>query len=612
MSATREELIEFLSEAEQRGDMVAANKTLDKLEALAPSQSEDNRQPVTEVGQVQEESPPIDLSKQPFAMDERYAADIHQQGVDEVTRGLGRTGRITADAVAAFPLMAMDAGVGARNLYSELSNLNRPPLSSEPLKETYPSYRELYTDAMNQVPGLPPAEGTAEEVVDVIGQIGVGSKVFPTIGIKNPAPQGIPLTAATKAQQAIDAGAKHKVPVYYDDVGGHISKKIGVVTDNVPVVGTGGGRNAQQMAINKSTQKLADKYFIDDDVPELVQKGLQGRLTSLRKTAGKLYDKVAGLVDPKGRVPSDNFDDAILAQMEINERLGTAGSPEVAKILDKYASAPRGNFTFMRELRSQLGAEISDFYKGGSPIGEKGVGALQAVKNALEADMGKFADDAGPAARAAWIKANSFYAKGVVPFKKAGLRQLVDTDEPAKAWRYLISQPAGKARAVKMYKALDPQGRATVRSGLIEDAIEHAKTPKGDISPAKFAQYMERHSNAVNKFFQGEDLAEIKGYQNLMRHVERAGQYAENPPTGNRIVTGVLAGGAAFVDMGTLLTATTLSAGIKGLYQTNAGRNALIAASKMQSGSEPMVKLAKYIAAAIATQSNDQAPSNKE
>ena len=532
---------------------------------------------------------------------------------DAANRSLGRTGRIAADAVAALPLMAMDAGVGARNLYSEVSNLNRPPLSAEPLKETYPSYRELYTDAMNQVPGLPPAEGTGEEVVDLIGQVAVGSKVFPTIGIKNPPPKGIPVQqAATKAQQAVDAGVKHNVPVYYDDVGGHISKKIGTVTDQVPVVGTGGGRSAQQMAINKSTQKLADKYFIDDDVPELVQKGLQGRLTSLRKTAGKLYDKVSAMVDPRGRVPSDKFDDAILAKMEKNERMGTAGSPEVAKILDKYASAPRGDFSLMRELRSQLGAEISDFYKGGSPIGEKGVGALQAVKNALEADMGKFADDAGPAARAAWIKANSFYAKGVVPFKKAGLRQLVDTDEPAKAWRYLISQPAGKARAVKMYKALDPQGRATVRSGLIEDAIEHATTPKGDISPAKFAQYMERHSNAVNKFFQGDDLAEIKGYQNLMRHVERAGQYAENPPTGNRIVTGVLAGGAAFVDLPILIKAMTLTAGIKGLYQTNAGRNALLAASKMKPGSEAMVKLSKYIGATIATQSNDQAPSNKE
>lgn len=58
MSVSREELIDFLNEAEQRGDMEAANMVLDKIEALAQESvsqpvREDYGEPVVEDGQFQ-------------------------------------------------------------------------------------------------------------------------------------------------------------------------------------------------------------------------------------------------------------------------------------------------------------------------------------------------------------------------------------------------------------------------------------------------------------------------------------------------------------------------------------------------------------------------------
>ncbi len=537
---------------------------------------------------------------------EPQAAD---QPISGIPRQLGRTARMTADAVAAFPLAVMDAGTGVRNLYSELSNLNREPLSSDPLKPVYQSYGEHYKENMDKIPWLPPAEGTAEQVVDAIGQIAVGSKTMPNMSIKNPAPQG--LNMLTQAESAMNAGAKHNVPVFYDDVGGNASKKISTMLERIPFVGTGAGRASQQQAVNKAAGKLRGKHYLGDNIPELVQKGLQDKLNGFRMAATKLYDDVGVLVKGRGKVKTDSFDDALLKEMSRQERLGTAANPEVVKVLEKYSSAPRGDFALMRELRSQLGDDISGFYKPGSAVGDKGAGEMQVIKLALEKDMGKFADDASPAARAAWKRANEFYAKNVIPFKQAGLRQLVKTDEPAKAWRYLVQESAGIERAEKMFRSLDSAGRNAVRAGLLDDATQHATTPKGDISPAKFAQYMEKHSNAINTFFKGDQLKEVKGFQNLMRHVERAGQFAENPPTGARLIEPLMLVGAtaSYFSPAALMGMLTIGGGTASataMLQSTAGRNILITLSKMKPGSKAMNEAAKALAATVATQSKNQ------
>jgi len=119
---------------------------------------------------------PLGINAQREALKTMVTGAIAQP-ISGIPRQLGRTARMTADAVAAFPLAVMDAGTGVRNLYSELSNLNREPLSSDPLKPVYQSYGEHYKENMDKIPWLPPAEGTAEQVVDAIGQIAVGSKL---------------------------------------------------------------------------------------------------------------------------------------------------------------------------------------------------------------------------------------------------------------------------------------------------------------------------------------------------------------------------------------------------------------------------------------------------
>lgn len=504
---------------------------------------------------------------------------------DQIKRQLGRTARIGAEAIGALPLLAADAGVGVRNLATG-SNYQMPS--------------QMYQEGLDAV-GLPRAQGLVEQGVDLAGQMAIGAKVFPNVGIKNQAPKGFETAKGQLAREVIKTGEKHGVPVHYDDIGGDFAKRASVAAENVPVLGTSAGKEAQAKAVTRAIGSVAEKYSVGDDIPELVQKGMQGRLASFRKTAGKLYDKVATLLDGQGTVPTTNFDDALRAELQAQQRLGTAGNKEVVAVLEKYADAPRGSFSLMRELRSQLGSEVSSFYKGGSPIGEKGVGALQAAKRALEQDLNQFADDVGGAGKAAWKKADSFYRSGIVHFKEQGLRQLVQTPEPEKAWRWLVSQDT-PSRAARMYKALNGEGRSAVRYGLIKEAMDKAATPNGPISPAKFAGYLERHQNIINTFFKGNELKEIQGFKVLMRHVERSGQYMENPPTGNRLIP-LLLGGASVMSPKAAVAAGATAAAIKGLFQTTAGRNALVALSRHDPGSKAAEYISRAIGGMIATQS---------
>jgi len=532
----------------------------------------------------------------PPAVGDEQAIDQPQSPslYDDFKRQIGRTARIGAEAIGALPLMAMDAGVASRNLLTG---------------HQYELPSAMYQRGLDQL-GLPRPEGAIEKGVDIAGQIIAGSKTMPQIGIAKQAPAGFTPKAETAKnimqQDIIKQGEKFNVPVYYDDIGGAASKKLGLATEEIPIVGTSAGRAKQAVAATEAMSKKAVQLDVGDEIPELLQKGLQGKLKSFRTTSGKLYDKASGLLNPRGAVDTNKFDAAIDAQILAQEKLGTAANKNAVELLKKYKDAPRGDFALMREIRSQLGSDVSDFYTGGSPIGEKGVGAIQNIKNALEVDMSKFADDAGGQAKQMWRKADAFYRKGVIPFKQAGLKQIVKSDEPEKAWKYLVAQGGVRSRAVRMYTALTPEGRSTVRYGLVKEAIDKATTKQG-ISPAKFAGYLEKHSDAVKTFFKGKELDEIEGIQRLMRQVERAGQFAEAPPTGKRVIPFILGGQAVASFFSP--AAATATAGIAAatktislLFQTKAGRNALIAASKYKTGTPQMEKLTKYIASTIATQ----------
>lgn len=444
-------------------------------------------------------------------------------------------------------------------------------------------------------------DDTASRALHFGGEVGAGLLTPGRSPARAPA-----VHAPSRAEQAIAAGERHGVPVFYDDVSGSaVARRVGVAAEPLGPLGTGSGRAAQAKAAQGAAQRVVNQFAPNtaDDVPELVQQGLKTKLGQFRGAAARLYERAANALDPAGSVPTNGMDSVISRELQRQQSLGTLANQDVITLLQKYQQAPRGNFSAMRELRSQLGSDISDFYTGANKtIGEKGVGALQAMKDSLEADMAAFAKGVGGNAEKAWRQADGFYRANIVPFKEAGFRDLVKTAEPEKAWRYLLSQGGLKSRAQRMYNSLDEAGRGAVRYGLVKEAMEAGTNPNGSFSPAKFSKYLEDHEQAVNTFFKGADRAEISGFQNLMRHVERAGQFAENPPTGQRLVPYLMAAGAALNVKGAAVTAG-VGTGVRVLFQTKTGRNLLLAFSKVDPGSRQAELLSERMLKMLAAQS---------
>ena len=270
---------------------------------------------------------------------------------------------------------------------------------------------------------------------------------------------------------------------------------------------------------------------------------------------------------------------------------------ELKESLVPSGAQPANNtYSAMRQLRSDLGDLITDYYKGSNTLtGSKGVGILQQVRSAVESDMDAFASRSNnPALTNAWRKADQFCKERVVPFKD---RQLANAMKDAHADEiYTKFVQAGKGdRAEHFYGALDARGQAAVRYGMVANAMEKAVDETRNVfSPAKFALAMEKIKDARGAFFRGAAKQEIEGFTKLMRHVERAGQYAENPPTGQRVIPWLI-GGAAAVNAPLAGQAAALSGIVRTMLTTGPGKRFLLAASKLEDGSRAMAKLLQRI-----------------
>jgi hypothetical protein len=364
-----------------------------------------------------------------------------------------------------------------------------------------------------------------------------------------------------------------------------------------------------------------------DDWTRIIQ--TSGNMEAFQRSlkAGQLYDKVDQLASQAGDVPlirtmqaiksaraeiqssalPDKSSLAILDQLEAN--LGAKAQGQGAKAVaagggsaqPQSASMVDRSYSGMRQLRSDLGDLINDYYKGGNSVtGSKGVGILASVRNALEQDMNDFAQKSPvPGLRQAWQQADGYYRANVVPYKDRLLAGALKDAAPDEIFGKFIQ--AGKGdRAQNFYNALDPKGQAAVRYGMVQNAVDAATNPTNGLdgasfSPARFAQNLERLKDASGVAFKGMDKFQLDGLTNLMRHVERAGQFAENPPTGNRLAPLLMSGGvgaAAATGHAPELAAGWLSAaGLKQLLTTKTGQRILLAASDMKPGSPAMEKL---------------------
>jgi hypothetical protein len=465
----------------------------------------------------------------------------------------------------------------------------------------------------------------------------------------------LPITAATKAfnavkgrfadkaaQEVLDQGAKYKVPVFADDAAQTSGLKgLGKGLEEIPILGTRGERAAQMQAAqnaasnvtqdleskmlnldfggktglkrleqvansNSPTRAKAAQNILDqvnnagDDWQKIIEASGNMKLFRSKLIADQKYNKLAEAADEFGNVTPRNtlsaIDDVILkAQDKTLPDNGLVN--QLTQIKDSFASKPY-SYSKMRDARSEIGGLISEAYTGkNSLIGSKDAPLLQSIKNAITKDMDDFANSNGSQLKILWKNADSFYQKAVKPYKDVQLAKALSKDAPDEIYSTFVKYGTteggkGTSRAQRFYNALDEKGRSAVRYGMVNDAFEKATdTEMKTFSPAKFATSLDKVASSKGVFFKGEQKAELDGFKNLMRHIERSKAAVDKPETGVRVLpwlAGLASGAGAIIAPGaTALTAGT-AYGLKKLMTTDTGKRLLLASSKLEVGSPAM------------------------
>jgi hypothetical protein len=429
-------------------------------------------------------------------------------------------------------------------------------------------------------------------------------------------------------KEIIEQGEKHGVSTSVGDVGRNpIIQKAEVLNEQVPFFGTSSFRAGQQQeakaAANKVVEKLQGKMSeanykslhkiqeaanngdrnaarifkivedAKDDSSKILQAAAEVRAWREGNLASKLYDEAGdiakaqgGMVQPSNTLSSLN---SRIAQENGSLRPNKELLKELVDIQKRLNSSNVSkDFSNMRLLRSELG-DLADSYANGVNPNLPAAKFFGDLRSNVEKDISDYALNSGNnALKSAYKRADSYY-KSIMLTRDRATAKAMQSNKPDEIFNQFVKVGKGD-RAANFYQNLDPKGQAALRYEMANQALNKATNSSNDVfSPAKFAREFERLQEPYQNIFKGSDKAEMDGFVKLMRHVERAGQYAENPPTGNRLAFGA-------VTVASLPVATKIAAQAaltKTLFTTPTGRRILLAAKDLPPGSEGLENLLK-------------------
>lgn len=447
-----------------------------------------------------------------------------------------------------------------------------------------------------------------------------------------------------KAKEIDDLGAKYGVRTSVGDIkGGGIIKNTETQLERIPVVGISKFRTAQHSEAQASATKVTrDLKALSDSIDFKAIKPIEKAAQSGDRNARRVLGIINESGDDAGKILQASLEVNAWRQSAIATRLYNRVDDEVVKAgnnivlptktntaltdaIDKQAASLAPDDVLMRELtdiaarvdnsdisksfanmrllRSQLG-DLADKY--GSPVnGNKAAAKVFGdIRKAVDDDIANFAASSGNSAiQRTYKQADKFY-KGMMDGKDNAIIKSASSNTPDEIYGKFVRAGKGDG-AENFYRSLDAKGQATLRTQMAEEAMGKAWNEVTEsFSPAKFAREFERLAEPHERIFKGEDKKQMDGFVKLMRHVERAGRFKENPPTGVRLTDVAIIGGAV-TSLPLTLKVAGAAAITKTLFTTKAGKNLLLAADKLPSNQQAaldnIMKAAAKLAASTAS-----------
>ena len=349
------------------------------------------------------------------------------------------------------------------------------------------------------------------------------------------------------ALPVVEAGERAGVPVLTSDVyppqtfpGRALTESV----EKVPMLGTAGVREAQQVAREEAVSDVIDKYgvFSYTDIVESLRAKAQGT----KRAAGNVLEKVGNQLDPIGEVPlAETFkamDDAldVLTDPKVIESSGAM--KDLNDILMFLEKTPQ-NFTSLKSNRTAFREILKGIDKAErSQLPSRALAVLDRVSRGMTKDMENFAKEyLDPREFRQWKNANAVYFVQAQELTRSRLKNVLDRGDitPEQVETMLFSQKPSEVQ--RLYRGLTNEGRQNARAAIISKVANNLSRRGGGITPNSFNSEMKKYGLQTDTFFKGGERRALFGFLDLLNHTQRAQTAKLTTPTGQAL----LAPGAA-------------------------------------------------------------------
>lgn len=370
-----------------------------------------------------------------------------------------------------------------------------------------------------------------------------------------------------------------------EDIGSTGLQKTETLLERVPsVFGISGFRKKQQAAASDAAKEFLGKYVADPLADNAME--------SNRKFAGQIFNEVKDLVK------------------DAPQQITPTNTKQIAgNLMERYPDL----FKKLQDTRTE--GVINDIVHGVKDVDVAaskilGPDGLPAIPQTTTPRTLSF-DEAWTLRQGLGEKlaqAKQLLVRGEVDKTAySQLKQLLGAvSNDIDAWSNQIGKPE---IASKFKAANDAYKQYVVKYDVIQRAYDKAAGEVGAgemFSPKKFSTALKNiaYKDKEMKTFTPAEINEMTGLANILQVVKRAGEYAENPPTGNRwggLAIGGGAGATAYLTGGlagtaeTVATAVTVTSIAKFLTTTQAGKNLVRAASKIEPNSPAMRRIVNQV-----------------
>ena len=419
------------------------------------------------------------------------------------------------------------------------------------------------------------AGATGAAVPAIAGAVGAGADLARrgVAAIRGEAGGAAPIVQAANA---------NNIPLMTSDIApprtpiGQLAQRTG---ERIPFAGTGGMRATQQEARAAAIRQLGDRYPTPS--PNQIIDSLRSRTGEIRRAAGDRLQAYEAQLNSIGDAPYARTEQSIQNAIRELERPGVVGSPEAVAELRQFANtlaeAPQ-NYGSLRENRTAL-KEIIDAFDSPlrSQMSTRAKSLLTSVRSSMTEDMREFARaNMSPRDANRLNQANAIWARESDLLQNTRLKSVLDKGDltPEVAENLLFSRKASEVR--QLYNNLDTSGREAARATLIQKAIRESGG-LDDISPDRFANNMRKLQAQSGIVFRGQERAQLRGLEQVLRATRRAGQTGLTN-TGQESSVTVLAAtlGSVIGSLGGMIAAGGGIGGAARAYESAAVRNDLI------------------------------------